>query len=411
MNRDQRHLPCIASLENPVQQYAWGNTQGILPFIEATPKPGYPIAEVWMGSHGLAPSKLRLDDGSFPLDELIRRSPEHWLGARVAGRYHDLPFLFKVLAAGSPLSLQLHPTQKEAQEGFEHEEQAGIPLSAPERTFKDANHKLELAVALTPFSAMAGFRDPSEIADLLGLKLCRAFDFKGQGKKELRNFIRHVFSTKGDAYKILEAELRARAEELLHSNSERACEAGAMVLELQALYPRDPGQFSPLILNILNLEPGEGLFIPAGVIHAYVKGSILEIMACSDNVIRAGLTIKHVDVDLLCDMLDPDAQPTLIRPNREQHAWGSRSIYATPAEEFRLEHLDVGPGGAVIPYVPTGPEILLCTEGSFRIRAGCDGEELVLPARASCFVGGSCSELSIEGTGSLWRASTGAHAL
>jgi len=113
MNRDQRHLPCIASLENPVQQYVWGNTQGILPFIEATPKPGYPLAEVWMGSHGLAPSKLRLDDGSFPLDELIRRSPEHWLGALVASRYHDLPFLFKVLAASSPLSLQLHPTQKE----------------------------------------------------------------------------------------------------------------------------------------------------------------------------------------------------------------------------------------------------------------------------------------------------------
>jgi len=184
-----------------------------------------------------------------------------------------------------------------------------------------------------------------------------------------------------------------------------------MVLELQTLYPHDPGQFGPLILNILNLEPGEGLFIPAGVIHAYVKGSILEIMACSDNVIRAGLTIKHVDVDLLCDMLDPDVQPTLIRPNREQLTWGSRSIYATPAVEFRLEHLDVGPGGAVIPYVPTGPEILLCTEGGFRVRAGRDDEELVLPARASCFVGGSCSELSIGGAGSLWRATTGAHAV
>jgi mannose-6-phosphate isomerase len=130
-------------------------------------------------------------------------------------------------------------------------------------------------------------------------------------------------------------------------------------------------------------------------------------MACSDNVIRAGLTIKHVDVNLLCDILNPDALPALIRPKRERHPWGSRSVYATPVVEFCLERLDVGPAGAVIPYTPAGPEILLCTAGSFRIRAGGDGEELVLTARTSCFVGGSCSVVKIEGAGSLWRATTG----
>ncbi len=405
--RGEGPLPCIALLENPVQQYAWGDTHGILPFIEAEAKPGHPIAEVWMGSHRLAPSKLRLDDGSSPLDELMCKAPEHWLGTDVASRFRELPFLFKVLAAGSPLSLQLHPTQREAIEGFEKEERAGIPLSAPERTFKDANHKPELAVALTTFCAMAGFRSAPEIADLLGPELCSAFSFDGSGPQELRNFVRRVFSIRGDAYHNLEAKLAARAAALLRSNSSQAREAGAMVLELQSLYPQDPGQFGPLILNILNLEPGEGLFVPAGVMHAYVRGSILEVMACSDNVIRAGLTIKHVDVNLLCDILNPDALPALIRPKRERHPWGSRSVYATPVVEFRLERLDVGPAGAVIPYTPAGPEILLCTAGSFRIRAGGDGGGLALPTRSSCFVAGSCQEVKIEGTGTLWRATPG----
>jgi mannose-6-phosphate isomerase len=408
MNRDQRHLPCIAPLENPVQQYAWGNTQGILPFIEAKAGPGYPIGEVWMGSHRLAPSKLRLDAGPLPLDALIRQAPLHWLGTRVADQYHDLPFLFTVRAAGSPLSLQVHPTLEEAREGFAKEERAGIPLSAPQRIFKDSNHKPELAVALTPFRAIAGFRESSEISDLLGPELCRAFNFKGQRPEELRNFVRHVFSKKGDAYKIPEAGLRARAEELLRSNSERAREAGAMALDLQALYPHDPGQFGPLILNILSLEPGEGLFVPAGVIHAYVRGSILEIMACSDNVIRAGLTIKHIDVDLLCDILKPEARPEPIRPDRGHFGWGSRVVYAVPAREFRLEYLDANPEGAAISYAPAGPEILLCTEGSFRVRAE---DELALPARASCFVAGSCTAVRLEGAGRLWRATSGEQAL
>lgn len=400
--------PHIALLENQVKQYAWGDTRGVLPFIEAeATTPGYPIAEVWMGSHRLAPSKLQLREGLSPLDELIRQSPEHWLGTKVARQYHGLPFLFKVLAAGSPLSLQLHPTQAQAREGFVNEERAGIPLSAPERTFKDANHKPELAVALTPFCAMAGFREASEIAALLGPELCSALNFERRTKQEFRGFIRHLFSIKKDAYYNLESKLKTRAEVLRRSSSEFAREAGAMVLELLALYPHDPGQFSPLILNILNLEPGEGLFVPAGVIHAYVRGTILEIMACSDNVIRAGLTLKHIDVNLLCDILNPEVQPTLVRPDRERLSWGSRSVYVTPAAEFRLEHLEVEPGGQAVQYAPTGPEILLCTLGSFRIRAGADGEELVLTARTSCFVGGSCSVVKIEGAGSLWRATTG----
>jgi hypothetical protein len=196
-------------------------------------------------------------------------------------------------------------------------------------------------VALTPFQAMAGFRSPGEISALLGPELCNTFNFKGQKPEELRSFVRQVFSIKGDAYQTYETGLRVRSEGLLHSNSGKEREAAAMVLDLQSLYPHDPGQFGPLLFNILNLKPGEGLFVPAGVIHAYVKGSILEIMACSDNVIRAGLTIKYIDVDLLCDILKPHAKPALIRPEYERFDWGSRADNATPAREFRLECLEV----------------------------------------------------------------------
>jgi len=409
MQKDHQRLPCLAHLENAVQQYAWGDTQGILPFIDAHAGPGYPIGEVWMGSHGRAPSKLRLDASSLPLDELIRQAPRHWLGDRVADQYHELPFLFKVLAAGSPLSLQVHPTLREAREGFAKEERAGIPLSAPERTFKDSNHKPELAVALTPFQAMAGFRSPGEISALLGPELCDAFNFKGQKPEELRSFVRQVFSIKGDAYQTYETGLRVRSEGLLHSNSGKEREAAAMVLDLQSLYPHDPGQFGPLLFNILNLEQGEGLFVPAGVIHAYVKGSILEIMACSDNVIRAGLTIKYIDVDLLCDILKPHAKPALIRPEYERFDWGSRAVYATPASEFRLECLEVQANSPStgISYSPFGPEILLCTEGGFHLRAE---EELELRARTSCFVAGSCAKITLEGQGKVWRATSGGQA-
>jgi mannose-6-phosphate isomerase len=413
MRKDYGRLPCIARLENSSQQYAWGDTQGILPFIDARVGSGYPLSEVWMGAHERAPSKLRLDAGSLPLNELIRQAPRHWLGKRVADQYRDLPFLFKVLAARSPLSLQVHPTLSQAREGFAKEERGGIPLLAPERSFKDPNHKPELAVALTPFQAMAGFRDPHEISTLLGPELCATLNFKGRHPEELRGFVRLVFSIERDAYHALEARLRARAEELLHSNLRKERQTGAMVLDLQDLFPHDPGQFGPLVFNILALEPGDGLFVPAGVIHAYVKGSVLEIMACSDNVVRAGLTIKHIDVDLLCDTLNPVVRPVLIRPEQEHFGWGSKTAYATPAEEFRLERLEVqaNPAGASpgarLSYKPSGPEILLCTGGNFRVHAE---NELVLPARASCFVAGSCTEVGLEGYGTLWRATSGGRA-
>ena len=405
LNGHGQSLPCVATLRNVAQHYAWGNTGGIVPFIEsdASDTP-YPVAAVGLGSHRAAPSLVLMGNEKHALNTLIQGNPSHWLGVSVAGRYHDLPFLFKVLSAGSPLSLQVHPTLLEARVGFARETNAGIPLSAPERSFKDTNHKPELAVALTPFRAMAGFRTPAEIATLLGPELRGRFDFKGdQSSKALRSLSKAIFSLGRNEYSEIEAALTTRATALCQSELPKEREAGELALELQQQYPHDPGQFGPLLLRILDLAPGAGLFVPAGVIHAYIKGSILEIMACSDNVIRAGLTIKHVDASLLCDILKPGVEPVLIQPRTERSAWGSRTVYITPAKEFRLERLEVDAGSAAVPqYSPDGPEILLCTEGRFVIRADTD---LELGARASCLVAGSCATVSIEGAGTLWRAS------
>lgn len=407
MQHESSGKPCVALLENSAQQYAWGDTEGILPFIRANKGPGFPIGEVWMGSHERAPSSLLIGGSALPLDTLIKEDPRHWLGDKVAERFGDMPYLFKVLAASTPLSLQVHPNLVQAREGFAREELSGLPRSAPERTFKDPRHKPELAVALTPFTAMAGFRPPQEIAWLFGPKLTGVLSFRGEGPEEFREFIRRLFSMRPEEYASLESALAGRARELSATESERARDAGALVLELQELYPHDPGQFGPLLFDILKLSPGQGLYVPAGVIHAYVRGSILEIMACSDNVIRAGLTIKYVDVDLLCDILDPRAVPGLIAPELERFRWGERAVYRTPAEEFRLERISISTSmvDARIDLTTDGPEILLCTDGRFVLHAEAPVGEF--EAHQSCFISGACAKISLGGHGTLWRAALG----
>lgn len=397
-------LPCAAILENPVQQYAWGRTEGIVPFIEIPPLNGLPAGEVWMGSHHRAPSKAIFEQGNVPLDELVRTAPEHWLGLNAARRYGDLPFLFKVLAAGAPLSLQLHPDAKAAREGFAKEEAAGIPLLAPSRSFKDPHHKPELAVALTPFKALAGFRPLEHIAQLLGPELCRALSWNSIARTEdLRLFMRRLFEARGAGFLPLETMLESRAKALIASASSEEREAGLLALDLKARYPGDPGQFAPLIFNILSLEPGEGLFVPAGVIHAYLTGSILEIMACSDNVIRAGLTTKHIDIELLCNILDPDAKPRIIAPSIT-HAGGiEHAVWNVPADEFRLERLHLD-SSANFSYEPEGPEILLCTQGEAQIKAD---SRYALRARSSLFIAGACPRITIQGRAEVWRAAVG----
>lgn len=406
------HRPCVLTLINPVQQYAWGNTDGIVPFIDIPPLSGMPAGEVWMSTHRRAPSKVLLNEAEIGLDALIQQDPAFWLGPGAAREFGDLPFLFKVLSAGAPLSLQVHPDRTAAQKGYVEEEARGIPLFAAERTFKDPNHKPELAVALTAFSAMAGFRPLEEIRSLLGPELCghAGWESLPAGAEALRELVRRLFDVPQQECTERQSMIARRAEALSASSDKRERQAGRLVLELIERYPGDPGQCAPLVLDILELEPGQGLFIPAGVIHAYLKGSILEIMACSDNVVRAGLTVKHVDVDLLCRILDPHAKPKRIGPEPAgDDAPGMRhSIWRTPAREFRLERFVLeGEENGRTPeacWKPEGPEILLCTGGEAQIDAD---SRYALKARSSRFIAGACPRLALQGRAEVWRAAVG----
>ena len=386
-------------LENRVQPYAWGSHTAIARLQGRSTPSSAPEAELWMGAHPLAPSVL--PDGER-LDAFVRRDPGHALGAQVQARFGDrLPFLLKVLAAETPLSLQAHPSEARAQEGFAREEAAGIPRDAPHRNYKDPHHKPELLVALEPFAALCGFR---AIPELLAL-------FTTIGVPE----VVAPLAARPDADG-LAATFRAVVADPRHVPAVLAgCarhDGGPFAPGLRwaeriaALYPGDPGIVVSLLLEVLELAPGQGVFLPAGNLHAYLSGVGIEIMASSDNVLRGGLTPKHVDVPELLATLDFSAPRTrpLSPPDARETVWDTRA----GAREFLLSRVHVTPDTPFATAV-TGPEILLCTEGEARIRSGVPGatepiRTVALPRGAAAFVPDSDGDYVLEGEASVFRA-------
>ncbi len=318
-------------LENPVRDYAWGSRTHI-PRLLGVPPDGRPWAELWMGAHPSAPS--RLPDGTS-LEDAIAADPERMLGARVHASFGDrLPFLMKLLAAAEPLSLQVHPTSERARIRCAEQDAAGIPLDAPERSYPDASHKPELIYALTRFEGMAGFRDPERTAVILrglGLRWLDAvadqIETTQTPFQTLRAVVTEMLGTKGELLRHRLRELRAAAStaELRSHSSYAGRRAGtaddptlveresvrvyAATAQLVDRYPDDAGVLVTLLLNHVVLAAGEAMFIDAGVIHAYTSGFGVEIMAASDNVLRAGLTPKHVDIPELLEVTNFTPMP------------------------------------------------------------------------------------------------------
>ncbi|MBS1153300.1 MAG: mannose-6-phosphate isomerase, partial [Myxococcaceae bacterium] len=291
--------------------------------------------------------------------ELIEAAPEATLGPKVVQRYgRRLPYLLKLLAAAQPLSLQAHPSLNQAREGFERENALGIPITAAQRNYKDPNHKPELLCALTPFKALCGFRNVGQTASL--------FEALGQAGLAAR-----VKSGAKVAFEYLMGLPKEEAAVLVEAVAaacrrhtgiwEREC---ANAAQLQQLYPGDVGVVSALLLNYLELKPGEAIYLPAGNLHAYVGGLGVEVMANSDNVLRGGLTPKHVDVPELLKVLDFRAGPvSIVHPTRE----GEEDVYLTPASEFRLSRFSLERRSAQ--PARRGVELLICTEGKVTIGA------------------------------------------
>ncbi|QJS11608.1 mannose-6-phosphate isomerase, class I [Streptomyces argyrophyllae] len=376
-------------LDNTIRPYAWGSPTAI-PHLLGVEPTGEPQAEMWMGAHPGAPSRT----ARGTLVEVIDTDPERELGARAVAKFGPhLPFLLKILAAGAPLSLQVHPDLKQAKEGYADEERRGVPVDAPYRNYKDANHKPELICALTEFDGLCGFRDPVWAAELLD----------GLGVDSLKPYVDllHAHPAEAALREVLTAILGAGPEEMAHTVAEAtaACTrlggAYAPYADIAHHYPGDPGVIAAMLLNHVRLQPGEALFLGAGIPHAYLNGLGVEIMANSDNVLRCGLTPKHVDVpELLRIVRFEPSDPGVLRPEASSEG---EEVYETPIDEFRLSRYVLPEGGAAHDLTRDTPQILLCTAGTVRA-----GEHELGPGRSVFVPAGERAEIS--GAGTVFRA-------
>lgn len=409
------------ALTNVTRDYAWGSATAIAELLGTEPSGG-PEAELWMGAHPDSPSVAATADGPVPLDQLIAEHPLAALGADVHAAFGaKLPFLAKLLAADQALSLQVHPTLERARERFAAEEAAGVPHDAAHRSYKDANHKPEMILALTPFEALCGFRPCAEAAALfravaasiaatgaqvpellsqvemtLNSRMMapnvvrRAFEALLGGGAETTSLVELAAASLGGSFDTsFGTSLGGAGESVggglnldadgLPENAEASLRT---VLELARQYPGDPGVLVSLLLNRVSLVPGEAIYLPAGNIHAYLNGLGLEVMASSDNVLRGGLTAKHVDVPELLDTVDFNPTAVPVVPTRTtdlgQHLW------EPPFTEFVLQRVEVSADSDPVPLLQNGPLLVLAVSGSVLLDS--PRSDMVLSRGGSVFV-------------------------
>jgi len=352
----------IGLLQNTIQFYAWGSPCAIPNLLNAQNPSGKPWAELWMGAHAKAPSFVTFEGQRLALNEVIRKYPHDILGPTISERFHNkLPYLFKVLAAAKPLSIQAHPDLAQAKEGFERENRQNIPLDAPNRNYRDANHKPECICALSKFYALYGFRTISEIVDLI-TAACPA----GLGDEldhlrinpdshGLKIFYTNLMTMKPAKQKLIIDEALQNVEKI-HDQK-----AVTWMKKISAEYPSDIGILSPILLNLICLEPGQALFLPAGELHAYLEGLGIELMANSDNVLRGGLTAKHIDLPELLQVVNFEPRPVDLLETKDCGV--NEKLFFTPASEFVLSLISVSEKNSYLSSTLRSAEILLCSNG------------------------------------------------
>ena len=404
----ERCMDRIAVLKNPIQEYAWGSKTAIQTLLGLPVPSEKPAAELWLGAHPKAPSEVMIDGEWQLLEKVIERDPVSVLGKGVAERFSKkLPFLFKVLAADHPLSIQVHPNLEEAREGFERENRLGIPLNASERNYKDANHKPEILCAITSFEGLKGFRTPEDIIDLMAkVSVSTLSDELSRLRKEpdasgLKRFFTSLLSMdQARRERVIDEAIRG-AERCV--NEDRAF---YWMVELDREYPGDIGVLSPLIFNLMELGPGEAIYIPAGELHAYLRGVGMELMANSDNVLRGGLTPKHVDVPELLKIVNFISEPVLkVKPHPGELP--GEKIYASPAEEFQLSVISVANGDLFISERDRGVEIMICMEGEARIKDLESGQVETVEKGKSLLIPSALGQYRIVGKATLYKATVG----
>lgn len=398
-------------LDNRVQEYAWGSRTAIAELLGRPVPSAHPEAELWLGAHPTAPSRIERSGQWVSLFDIISSRPSDELGPAVVNKFGPrLPFLFKVLAAERPLSLQAHPDAERARHGFEAEEQARVPLDAPRRNYKDPSHKPELLCALGPFELLFGFRTVSDTARLLSTLGVDAFRSSVSALElepnaaGLRRVVSGLFTTTEPMRSDLVAATVEACAHHVETEGEFARECD-WVLRLGGMYPRDVGVVIALLMNLVRLETGQAIYLPAGNLHGYLKGVGLEIMANSDNVLRGGFTPKHVDVGELLQVLAfTDGKAPVILPRGQ----GAEKIYDTPASEFRLSRIALRDAGDFFDSGERkGPEILLCLEGGVAVVSEQEAS-VSLEKGSSLFISACAGAYGLRGRGTVFRATVGA---
>ena len=386
----------MQKMKNAVQNYAWGSTTALTELYGIANPQAKPMAELWMGAHPKSSSEVADAKGQWhSLREVIEQDPEANLGHDVFTRFGELPFLFKVLCAAQPLSIQVHPSKAAAEIGFAKENKAGIPLDAAERNYKDANHKPELVYALTPFQAMNGFRTLNDIQVLLQPLAAAHPDIavflREPDTEHLATLFASLLSMAG--------EPKTRALAILKSAlNNQLGEPWDTIRSISRFYPDDSGLFSPLLLNVVTLQPGEAMFLYAETPHAYLNGVALEVMANSDNVLRAGLTPKFIDIPELMANLQfiPKPAETLLTSPQQQ---GNELVFPIPVEDFAfsLHTLTAEPQ----PLAQNSAAIIFCVQGEAVLQK--QQQKVTLLPGESCFIPANESPVTVQGTGSIAR--------
>jgi len=381
----------LVKLLNQPMDYAWGSTD-LIPDYFGLEVTGKPIAEIWFGTHDGSPTEVEGSNKS--LHELLQEQ----------GKTARLPFLLKILAAGAPLSIQAHPNSAQAAEGFARENAAGIAISAPNRNYKDDKAKPELIVALSPrFDALVGFSSAAQIKERFAQLQEVSTSIKLT--EVLARWISLLESPFGIRTIFLDALNSNECDESFISeliDSAEQCPALVdLVVHLAEHHGHDRGIATALLMNHMILKSGEGVFVPAGMPHAYLSGLGVEVMLASDNVLRGGLTPKHIDIEELAKVLVfEETEPKLV--GTKPLAVGLEE-FELPTPEFTFYRANVGSSNLLADINLPGDAIVLCTQGSVAV-SNSQGEREVLNNGEAVFMAGDARSFSLAGSGTVFMA-------
>lgn len=390
-------------LNGKIQHYAWGGSE-FIPNLLGIPVNGEPHAEYWMGGHQNAPSLIETSEGERALDSYISENKAKVLGDRIADQFGRLPFLFKVLDVKDMLSIQVHPTKAEAEKGYRLENEQGIPLNAPDRNYKDDNHKPEVMVALSEFWLLHGFLNTTDLKDrLAGIEEFKALEtvFEREGYFGLYSTVMQQDQSQTDETlrPLLERILPAYQEGRIPKSSPDYWAAKAVNGDIGGAI--DKGIYSIYFFNLVQVQPGEAVFQDAGIPHAYLEGQNMELMANSDNVLRAGLTPKHIDVpELLKHVVFEETIPNIMQGEVGNQL--AEKVYPCPVPDFELSKIEISGSTSYASKANTA-QILLVVEGE--LVATNDSLSLSIKKGEAIFVEADASyELQTAGQAVIYKA-------